>query len=480
MVFTTSLFVFYFLPLVLALYFSLLEACRRLGASDRACSLVLNAVLVCASYVFYGWWEPWFVLLMLGVTAINYLCARVASRPSVDPRRKARATRLAILASLGTLGFFKYAPFLEQNLNDLLSWFGVERAPVLALSLPIGISFYVFHALSYTIDIERRTAAPVRSGLDFACYIAFFPQLVAGPIIRYNTVAEQLVHRTVSAERFRSGIVLFVLGFAKKILLANPMGRVADAAFGAQSPGALDAWFGAVAFSIQIYFDFAGYSDMAIGLARMIGFEFPRNFNAPYQSQSITDFWRRWHISLSTFLRDYLYIPLGGNRRGPIRTYVNLLVVMLLGGLWHGANWTYVVWGAYHGVLLALERYHGKRGFWLGMPRGIRVCGTLVLVLVSWVFFRAASLHDALIYLAAMCGQSSAGPAWLALPSLLYTRTSLAVMAVAGVVLAWPVQAHDWSREITGSRAMLIHPLFCLALLVMISQSFNPFLYFQF
>ena len=290
-----------------------------------------------ASYIFYGWWNPWFIFLMLGITIVNYVGGRLIGWPG-QPKAALLGCDVRLVASLGTLGFFKYLVFFEANLNHLLAWLGAGTVRVLAIALPIGISFYTFHALSYTIDVYRGTAPPVRSFVDFACYIALFPQLVAGPIIRYNTVADQLVYRSHTWEKFGSGVTLFVLGFGKKTLLANPMGRVADAAFDARSLSTPDAWFGAVAYAPQIYFDFSGYSDMAIGMGRMFGFEFLKNFDSPYQAESITDFWRRWHISLITFLRDYLYIPLGGNRKGTVRTHVNLIVVMLLGGLWHGAT----------------------------------------------------------------------------------------------------------------------------------------------
>ncbi len=374
MVFTTYLFAFYFLPLFLFFYFALVGFSRQAGAPDGHTCLALNSLLVVASYVFYGWWNPWFVLLMLGITAVNYVCGRIIGLPGISPTQRLSVVTTAIVVSLATLGFFKYFLFFEANLNQVLAWFGAGTVRVLEITLPIGISFYTFHALSYTIDVYRGTAPPVRSFIDFACYISLFPQLVAGPIIRYNTVADQLVSRSHTWEKLASGVTLFALGFAKKILLANPLGRVADAAFLAQSLRPQDAWFGALAYAFQIYFDFSGYSDMAIGLGRMIGFEFPKNFDSPYKADSITDFWRRWHISLSTFLRDYLYIPLGGNRKGPVRTYVNLIVVMLLGGLWHGANWTFVLWGAYHGTLLAFERFRGKRSAFRAMaaagPRG--------------------------------------------------------------------------------------------------------------
>ncbi len=480
MVFSTYLFIFYFLPLVLLLYYALESLSRRAGAPVERTTLALNAFLILASYVFYGWWNPWFVWLMLGMTVVNYVCGRILGRPGLGRDSRFWIVTFAIVVSLGTLGFFKYFLFVEDNLNQVLAWFGAGAFPVFEIVLPIGISFYTFHTLSYSIDVYRGTAPAVRSLLDFACYIALFPQLVAGPIIRYNTVADQLVSRSHTWERFASGVVLFILGFAKKILLANPMGRVADAAFEAQSLSTPDAWFGALAYAFQIYFDFSGYSDMAIGLGRMFGFEFLKNFDSPYHAESITDFWRRWHISLSTFLRDYLYIPLGGNRKGSRRTYFNLIVVMLLGGLWHGAKWTYVVWGAYHGILLALERLRGKRSAYRGWPRPVRVAATFVLVLISWVPFRAADLREATSYLGAMIGQGRSGPGTLVMPALLYTQGTLLIMAIGAAVVAWPIQAHDWSREVTWRKALVVHPLFGVSLLAMFSQAFNPFLYFQF
>ena len=480
MVFTTHLFVFYFLPVVLPVYYALQALSRVAGASRERTTLILNAFLLLASYVFYGWWNPWFVFLMLGVTVANYLCGRIIELSGARPSPRFWSVTIAIVVSLATLGFFKYFMFLEENLNHLLAWLGAEPVRVLVVTLPVGISFFTFHALSYSIDVYRGTSTPVRSITDFACYIALFPQLVAGPIIRYNTVADQLVRRSHTPEKFASGTVLFILGFSKKILLANPVGRVADAAFDAQSLAAVDAWFGVLAYALQIYFDFSGYSDMAVGLGRMLGFEFLKNFDSPYHAESITDFWRRWHISLSTFLRDYLYIPLGGNREGPRRTYLNLITVMLLGGLWHGANWTFVAWGGYHGTWLALERRRGKQSAYNRLPRPLRVAATFVLVLISWVLFRSTTLDDAWHYLQVMLGQGRAGTGMLLLPALLYTRETLLVMASALAITAWPVQAHDWSREVTWPKAILVQPLFLASLMAMYAQSFNPFLYFQF
>jgi alginate O-acetyltransferase complex protein AlgI len=364
--------------------------------------------------------------------------------------------------------------------NEALAWFGAGPFSVWSIVLPVGISFYTFQALSYSVDVYRGDAAPARSVGDFACFIALFPQLIAGPIIRYHTIAKQLIRRSHTWERFAAGATLFVLGFAKKILLANPLGRIADTAFGAESLTAVDAWFGVTAYAFQIYFDFSGYSDMAVGLGRMIGFEFIKNFNAPYRAESITDFWRRWHISLSTFLRDYLYIPLGGNRRGPLRTYANLTMVMLLGGLWHGANWTFVVWGAYHGLWLSVERGLGKQNVYHQLPKAFRVGITFVLVLFSWVLFRADTLAEATRYFRLMFGGGELEVGSYLVSGLLYTRGNLMIMALGGWLAVSRWQAHDWSERITWPKALLVGPAFALALMAMFAQAFNPFLYFQF
>jgi len=466
MVFTTRIFVFYFLPLVLLIYYSLPG--RR------------NLFLVAASYVFYGWYEPWFVLLMFAATVINYFCGLALARPGAGDRGRRLALAVSVVASLGLLGFFKYAVFAQNNVNRLVELLGQSALPVLQVALPAGISFYIFHCLSYTIDVYRRDAQPVRSFVDFACFVALFPQLIAGPILRYHMLAGQLVRRAHTLEKFAAGVALFILGFAKKVLLANKIGPVADAVFAAAAPDAPAAWFGVAAYAFQIYFDFSGYSDMAIGLGRMLGFEFPKNFDAPYRAESITDFWRRWHISLSSFLRDYLYIPLGGNRKGPRRTYVNLAVVMLLGGLWHGANWTFVAWGALHGALLAFERWRGKQSLYGGLPRAVRVAITFVLVLISWVFFRAESLEDALRYLAAMFGLVPRQPGSALLGPLIYTQGYWLVMALSAALAFSPLQGFDWVKRLTWPKAIALAILLLWSLATMFTQAYSPFLYFQF
>jgi alginate O-acetyltransferase complex protein AlgI len=468
MVFTTHVFVFYFLPLFLLVYFNLPYRWRNLW-------------ITVASYVFYGWWQPWFVCLMMFTTAMDFTWGKVITRPGATRAQQRLAVAACVATNLSFLGFFKYYMFSAETLNQLLTAVGAEPFRVLRVVLPIGISFYTFHSLTYIIDLYRQHATRAKSFTDFSAFVALFPDLVAGPIIRYKTLAEQLRFREHTRQRFASGVAIFILGFGKKILLANPCGHVADAVFNAANPCALDAWSGVLAYAFQIYFDFCGYSDMAVGLGRMLGFEFLKNFDAPYLAQSITDVWRRWHISLSSVLRDYLYFSLGGNRKGPNRTYVNLAIVMLLGGLWHGAKWNFVVWGGYHGALLAYERWRGKQSFYNTLQLPFRVAITFILMLFSWVLFRAENLTAAEHYFAAMfgLGQTSATSALLAAD--IYTPLYLVVMVLCGFLVLQPTQAHDWSqRPQSFPRVALLLPLFAFSLMVMFSQAFNPFLYFQF
>ncbi|HWB96252.1 MAG TPA: MBOAT family O-acyltransferase, partial [Bryobacteraceae bacterium] len=459
MVFSTHIFLFYFLPIVLLAYYAL--------PRHR------NAFLTIASYVFYGWWEPWFVLLMMFSTVLDYVCGGIIGAPAASPARRRAALLAAICGDLGLLAFFKYYTFTAENVNRLLELFGSGSLPLLHVVLPIGISFYTFESMSYTIDVYRGVVKPARTFSDLSCFVSLFPHLVAGPIVRYNILAEQIAHREHTLEKFTCGIALFMLGFAKKILLANPMGSVADAAFGASGPLPLDAWVGVMAYAFQIYFDFSGYSDMAIGLGRMFGFVIPKNFASPYLSQGITEFWRRWHISLSTWLRDYLYLSLGGNRKGARRTYLNLALVMLLGGLWHGANWTFVAWGAYHGGLLAFERWMGKKTAYEWLPRPARVAMTFVLVLFSWVLFRAQTMGQAVAYLGAMFGArpASAGAALLA--AELYTPYHLAILVVCILVCFQPLEVYDWVEDLTWQKMAAVAPLFLFAVGAMFTQTFN-------
>lgn len=466
MVFTSHVFLFYFLPVVLLLYY-LLPRWR-------------NGFLTCASYVFYGWWEPWFVLLMMFSTVLDFICGRIIGAPGASERKRKTALITAISGDLGLLAFFKYYTFTAENLNQLLSVFGSGSLPLMQVVLPIGISFYTFESMSYTIDVYRREVEPARRFSDISCFVSLFPHLVAGPIVRYHVLAEQIRHRVHSLDKFAEGVAIFTLGFAKKILLANPMGSVANAVFDAAAPLTLDAWVGVIAYSFQIYFDFSGYSDMAIGLGRMFGFVIPENFRSPYLAESITDFWRRWHISLSTWLRDYLYVPLGGNRKGARRTYVNLALVMLFGGLWHGANWTFVIWGAWHGGLLAFERWIGRKAPYDYLPRAGRIAVTYVLVLFSWVLFRSNTIEAAVHYAGAMLGAVPRESTAVLLSAELYTPYHLFILLLCALISFQPLEVRDWTAQLSWQKSFALAPLLLFAIGAMFTQTFNPFLYFQF
>lgn len=462
MLFASSVFLYYFLPLFLAVYYLAPKTQRTL-------------VIALASYVFYGWWRPDFVLLMLGSTVVDYWCGRAIVRGKAEEKPVRRYLLVSCVVNLGLLAYFKYANFGVDTLNSMLVANGGEPIVWTSVILPVGISFYTFQTLSYSIDLYRGQATAVRDFRDFMAYVALFPQLVAGPIVRYNTVAEQLHERTHTLRKFSAGVLAFQAGLAKKVLIADVLAPVADAAFAMTDPAWQDAWVGALAYTFQIYFDFSGYSDMAIGLGLMIGFRFPINFDQPYRSHSITEFWRRWHISLSSFLRDYLYLPLGGNRKSPLRTYVNLATVMLLGGLWHGAAWTFVAWGAYQGFWLILERAAGKRPLYASLPAPITMAITFVLVMGGWVLFRAPSMEAAWMYWQSMCGLGSHGASSLAIGSM-----ELWAFGVAAVVVwACPTTQQLVPRAPVWWQ-LALQVLFLAALLHIQFQQHVPFLYFQF
>lgn len=469
MVFSSHIFLFWFLPLALLLYY----------ATPRAGRLL---VLALTSYVFYSWWNPWFTLLMLASTALDYACGHFIAKEGASQRIRKSALVFSVVSNLAVLGFFKYSVFFSENFASVASVFGfggIAMPEFLShIVLPVGISFYTFQSMSYAIDLYRGHAERARSFVDFACYVAMFPQLVAGPIVRYGTVAEQLRNRTHSLEGFVAGFTRFNYGFAKKILLANPMGSLADAAFEAGSIGAAGAWAGLLGYALQIYFDFSAYSDMAVGLGRMLGFRFPENFNSPYRSTSLTEFWRRWHISLSSFLRDYLYIPLGGNQKGAARTYVNLLLVMLIGGLWHGAQWTFLIWGGLHGAVLALERF-GKKRFG-GLPRPVGWAVTMLVVLLGWVFFRSPDLGSAVDYLRALVGGRGSSDAAEVLAAVRLSPVGLLPIAVGLAVALGLPNTGVWLRRVDGWKVALGLLLLFASVRVMALQGFNPFLYFQF
>lgn len=484
MIFSSYEFLFLFLPLVLGGYYLLPGKGRTL-------------FLTVASYLFYGWWDYRFCGLMLLSTVIDYAAGQGIGRAQSKGVKK-RWLALSIISNLSLLGFFKYYDMFASTLNyGLTSLFpstlSLEPSPIplLHLVLPVGISFYTFQSMSYSIDLFHGRAKQTRSFLDFACYVSLFPQLVAGPIVRYHELADQLVERKHSAARMSRGAALFIVGFAKKILIADAVAPLTVLAFDGSNPGLAAAWIGTLAYAMQIYFDFSGYSDMAVGLGLLFGFRFPINFNSPYKAESITDFWRRWHISLSNWLRDYLYIPLGGNRIGVRRTYINLMLVMLLGGLWHGANWTFVVWGGIHGGLLAWERFRGTARPANPVIGRVR---TFLLVCAAWVPFRAASVHDAVNIWSGLIGLNGIGEAirWNgALPlyaSLILLGAALAFsffMPNSWLILRMDEEPEDApafgsSWETIAVRTGVAVFLFVISAAVLMVNSSSPFLYFQF
>ncbi len=477
MVFSSHFFLYYFLPLALLAYYAAPKKLRHL-------------TLTALSYLFYGWANPAFTVLMLASTVIDYFCGRVLvgnqEQLAVDEprtRRQRFAVTISVVANLSLLGFFKYFHFAVDSYNGLATTVGLPAAALdstLRVVLPLGISFYTFQSMSYTIDLYRGHARVLRNFIDFACFVSMFPQLVAGPILRFSEVSEQLRARSHTVAKFARGAAIISLGMAKKVLLANPCGRIADFAFDAGSVDTLSAWLGSVAYAFQIYFDFSGYSDMAIGLGLMLGFTFPKNFDSPYHSRSITEFWRRWHMSLSTWLRDYLYIPLGGNRFGPWKTYRNLGLVMLLGGLWHGAAWTFVAWGAFHGFFLALERSRGGNPLWHRLPARLQTTATFVLVLFSWVLFRSDSIGRAIGYLGHMVGIGETEAQHALTQTLMLRPYYLVMLVIAGLVVWLGHQTTDWTRKLTPLRAAVAGMLLIAAAITLETQDYNPFIYFIF
>ena len=440
----------------------------------------LNFFITIFSYIFYGWLEPWLIFLMFGSTLVVYVSGRFISQPGASQFQRKAALWTAIAINLGALGFFKYYMFLMGGLNTVIEKFGGEPFSIMTVLLPVGISFYTFQSMSYAIDVYRGSAPPVKDFATFACYVALFPQLVAGPIVRYNTVAEELESRTHTVENFVRGMVFFCFGFAEKIFLANQVGIIADRVFAADAPGVLNSWWGALAYMFQIYFDFSAYSNMAIGLGLMLGFHFPRNFNGPYRSGSITEFWKKWHISLTSWLRDYLYISLGGNRVGVKRLYLNLFLVMFASGVWHGANWTFICWGLYHAFFMIAERANNKNALYYKAPRVVQILLTQVIVLFGWVLFRADNIGEAWRMWKAMLGLMPVSAFDAVLATEIFTPTTITFMVIAAFCSFWRFRSFDWCDQVSLKKAFVALGLFVLATLALFTQSYNPFLYFQF
>lgn len=460
MVFSSNVFLFFFLPGTLLLY----HLCPR---------RFRNLLLLAVSLLFYGWGEPVYLLLMLFTILLNYTAALRIGREQAAGRNGKRALVLSLTLNLGLLAFFKYAGFLVRTLNLLLP--AALRLPVPEIPLPIGISFYIFQSMSYTVDVYRREAACQRNPVTFGAYVSMFPQLIAGPIVRYRDVAKQLESRRESLPQFSSGVQLFLIGLAKKLLLANHMGALWEAL--KSDGGTLSAWVCMFAYSLQIYFDFSGYSDMAIGLGRMLGFEFLKNFDYPYISRSVTDFWRRWHISLGTWFREYVYIPLGGNRRGLRRQLLNLLIVWALTGLWHGASWNFVFWGLYYGLLLTLEKLFLLRRL-EKLPNALRTALVVLAVSFGWVLFSFPALPE----LGAFLGRFlTLRPETVHSRNLILAYLPLMLLSALG---ATPLPAKLASRLRGGAgetlRIAYLALLMLLCTAALAGQSYNPFIYFRF
>jgi len=483
MVFSSLLFLFLFLPLILTVYFLLKRQWR-------------NAFLFISSVLFYMWGEGTYVAILLLCIIFNYYIALFIEKAGAVSQTKSRKfVSVAIAFNLVLLIICKYANFFVDQLNLGLHLFSEKSLHLAKIHLPIGISFFTFQAISYVVDVYRKDVKATRSLINFAAYKSFFPQLLAGPIVRYRDIALQMTSRSVTPELFVSGINRFIVGLGKKVLIANTVAATADIIFSVP-PSELSfgtAWLGLACYTLQIYFDFSGYSDMAIGMGRMFGFQFLENFNYPYTAVSIHDFWRRWHISLSTWFRDYLYIPLGGSRHSTVRTHSNLILVFFLCGFWHGASWTFVVWGLWHGLFLIVERLR-NRAFIKLIGGPLSHLYVLLVVMIGWVFFRAESLDYALNYLKALLGLSVAST--IPLSAYAVNTTELILASIVGIVGSAPIakrlpilaeglisresSTHSANVLIAGTHGIMLAAVFLLSVVSLAGGSYNPFIYFRF
>lgn len=473
MVFSSLVFLFVFLPLTLMLYYFVPRGGR-------------NLILLVVSLVFYAWGEPIYIVLMLFSIVVDFIHGLLVEKYQDQPKKAKRVVLSSVIINLGLLIFFKYSSFIVTNVNAI---FGTALV-VPNIALPIGISFYTFQTMSYTIDIFRKDALAQRNIISLGAYVTMFPQLIAGPIVRYQTVAKQLTNRVETQVKFADGVRRFITGLGKKVLLANNIGIVWDsiATTEVNQLTVLTSWLGVLAFGLQIYFDFSGYSDMAIGLGKMFGFELLENFNYPYISQSITEFWRRWHISLGTWFRDYVYIPLGGNRKGKYRTYFNVFVVWLLTGLWHGASWNFVLWGLYFGIIISIEKAFLMT--WLNrVPSFVRHIYTVFLLLIGWGLFAFDNFPHLIAYFKVMFGL---GGAAAYNQTTLYYLSSNAITFIILIIASTPIMKEVYQRlEVSLSSnlkwglEMILLPMIYLGILVistayLVDSSYNPFLYFRF
>lgn len=472
MVFSSAIFLFFFLPLVLLIYYLLKIEYR-------------NTFLLCASLAFYAWGEPKFVFIIILSILINYVFGLLIY---LGQQKYSRIITRAIMligvaANCGLLFYFKYYDFFISSIDNLIGL----NIPLKHIVLPIGISFFTFQGLSYVIDVYIKKVDVQKNLLKFALFKAFFPQLIAGPIVRYVDVHDQIDQRTCTIDKFAEGVRRFVIGLGKKVIIANTLGAVADGILGLPyyQNSQASAWLGAICYTFQIYFDFSGYSDMAIGLAKMFGFDFKENFNYPYISKSVTEFWRRWHISLSSWFRDYLYIPLGGNRKGNV--YVNLLIVFMITGLWHGAAWNFIIWGLWHGLFLIIERILKVANLNIEVPNIITWTYTALVVIIGWVFFRAPDLGYALNYIQVMFGlikpYDIGFSVWYYLNPMVITMLVLACIGSTSIYNYMVVRVGN-NRELTGFgtsiQTVYVALLFILCIMFVSTSTYNPFIYFRF
>ncbi|MDK9706071.1 MAG: MBOAT family protein [Desulforhopalus sp.] len=484
MLFSSIIFLCLFLPLTLIVYFF-------------AGTKLRNIVLLIASLLFYAWGEVGYIVVLLYTILINWLCGLLLDATALRRQVSRFVLALGVAANLLPLIYFKYGNFLVENCNAVVAKFAHPGIVTDSIYLPIGISFFTFKAISYLIDVYRRDVEMQRSPLNFALYISLFPHLIAGPIVRYRDVARHIVERHISFEDLGQGIYRFVTGLGKKILIANQLGAVADHIF-SLSPEGLPAsllWLGILTYTLQIYYDFSGYSDMAIGLGRMFGFHFLENFNYPYSSLSIQEFWRRWHISLSTWFRDYLYIPLGGNKKGEVRTYVNLILVFSLCGLWHGASWTFLIWGLYHGLFLALERsILGK--LLNSLPVVVRAMYTFFVIMIGWIFFRSETIAYALLYIKSLVNFGKPayldGPLFTAMANEFYAALVFAIIFATPLFPYFKRKWEDCREVAVGWKSIAFHFVSTAIYVAFIGtvliygaaqvfgDSHNPFIYSRF
>lgn len=471
MLFSSTVFIFLFLPIVLGVHFLLEKKFR-------------NLFILIASLFFYAWGEYVLVLLMMSSICLNYIIGNLISN-SIDNKKNITSKvflYIGVIFNLSLLGYYKYIHFIIDNLSEFGINFDIDVSNV---TLPIGISFFTFQSISYLIDVYRKTVKGQRNIINLGMYISLFPQLIAGPIVRYADIAKEIEDRTITSDLFKLGIKRFIIGFAKKVIIANNVGLIADKVFAipVNDLSTSLTWIGVLCYTLQIYYDFSGYSDMAIGLGKMFGFNFKENFNHPYISKSVADFWRRWHISLSSWFKDYLYIPLGGNRKGKYRTYVNLLIVFSVTGLWHGASWSFVVWGLFHGFFIIIEKINP---FKLSTKFDIfRRVYLLIVVMIGWVLFRADNLEYALLFVKNMFSFVEGCNSY----PYLYLNTYVVFIIILGIIFATPLRKtieeklnlvfrnRSWAITLEHSFYLVI---FIISIMELAQATYNPFIYFRF